>query len=1066
MIVSPDQSITTQLLIDDLDLWDYFDNKSIEQENAKKYYQMISDLIDNQLTASIDWLDSEEARDIFFQQAEIEKEIFDALEDSWEDIFDNHYEDVDDLLDAIYDAGKKQGYDRMRETIRYTDADIQAIRIAKDYNYDLIKNLTGDLQSTVKNKILQGIITGENPYNLAQTLEKAGVTRLDNSSFTARQRATMIAKTETSRMQNTGMVQSYLNEGFTQVKILTAEDSHVCSTCLYYAYHYETDKGITYTGNEQERVHDIVELIKGGRFPPFHPFCRCTYLTVWETKTDAPENPPVINLTPLSVKIRKAEEELPEPTKKQLMKNLRPAEREKYESYKRNIPRQEQWLRDNPNAPAEEIAKHEKRLAFLKKKYLELKKKALGADANVPVNKPKTPKKPVTEEPKPKTPTEKPTNKPDTPQEPINVTRGQLEDGLNENELKEYDDIAKRIDNINKWLANDPLSHGNTQADIDRQKEILQKNKERLEELKKKAITPKTEVETPKVDTPTENPKKPVDKPQTEEPTTNVNLNETIDDLRKIVPLSDEAFDEMLNWSKKKVKNKTRYGREYNKISKRFSSEQRGSEYACQFITGEFPDNVRITSMGKNSDGIPSSTDFKLTRAGANQDYLYVSKNEIWYIHSTENYGYSSIINGQKEIDDICRTASREARSEVMNMIKDGKLSRDDITSLRETQHKLESEKLLKAFSTKEWQDKGFIVHRAKRDDIKTVTRKSSKPNTRETVDVGHIDKSKLTYDKLKTPEEIAAFYDLEYVPEVNAKGKIISQKFIDHMTYVDPDTGEKINHKLEIVFDSTFVGPNRRKAKNLIDLTNSGECRYDQKELIRICKDAPEIYKFATGSINFTGKDRYTNRSFQWNELGNATWYRKYELKNGKYFLKGVNSIMIPYLPLTTPHGKRGTVKQTLYHEMSHCFDYSLMKGEPLDLMVKGMTEGLTRPEADKLNSYLRAEYGHGISLFDKSWKEARKEEFDYQEKNSYPRESASWYGSSGGDPEDWAETGSMAAMSFTDDLTDSVMEDYRHQDVVWNDWKKYHKPTLDYAIKKIKSTKPTQFTYLSNKG
>ena len=44
------------------------------------------------------------------------------------------------------------------------------------------------------------------------------------------------------------------------------------------------------------------------------------------------------------------------------------------------------------------------------------------------------------------------------------------------------------------------------------------------------------------------------------------------------------------------------------------------------------------------------------------------------------------------------------------------------------------------------------------------------------------------------------------------------------------------------------------------------------------------------------------------------------------------------------------------------------------------------------------------------------------------------------------------MAAISLTDDLIDAVMEDYHHNNVQWDDWSKYHKPTLEYAIEKIK--------------
>ncbi|WP_296852508.1 phage minor head protein [uncultured Methanobrevibacter sp.] len=297
---SQDRILTNQLLLDELELWNLFDSKSIDDDQTQKYYQLIDDLLDSQIGESIAWLQSDAAEEYFFEQVSLQKEIFDALEKSWDDILENSYSSVDELLDNIYEVGKEKGYSNIRESLRYTDADKEAIRIAKDYNFHLLRKLDNDLRGTVKNKILQGIITGENPYNLSRTLTKAGVTKLDGSPFTARQRATMIAKTETSRMQNTGMLQSYVNEGYTQVKILTAEDKDVCTTCLEYAFKFNKDEPRVYSPGllEREKVHDIVTLIKGGKFPPFHPLCRCTYLTVWKSKTEPPENPYVINLTP------------------------------------------------------------------------------------------------------------------------------------------------------------------------------------------------------------------------------------------------------------------------------------------------------------------------------------------------------------------------------------------------------------------------------------------------------------------------------------------------------------------------------------------------------------------------------------------------------------------------------------------------------------------------------------------------------------------------------------------------------------------------------------------------
>ena len=125
-------------------------------------------------------------------------------------------------------------------------------------------------------------------------------TRLTGSTFTPTQRAVMIARTEISRTQNTGILQSYVNEGYTEVKILTAEDSNVCYTCLSYAYEFNEGDGVIFENHGKEKIHNIIELIKGEMFPPFNPNCRCTYLSIWKSKGEPPEVPYIINLTTAS----------------------------------------------------------------------------------------------------------------------------------------------------------------------------------------------------------------------------------------------------------------------------------------------------------------------------------------------------------------------------------------------------------------------------------------------------------------------------------------------------------------------------------------------------------------------------------------------------------------------------------------------------------------------------------------------------------------------------------------------------------------------------------------------
>ena len=940
MITVNDQRLTNQLLIDELDLWRLFDSKSIDDDKTKQYYQLIDDLLDSQIGESIAWLQSDDAKEYFFNEIGLQKEIFDALEDSWDTIFDGHYEKVDDLLDSIYEEGKKQGYSQIKETLRYTDADIQAIRLAKDYNYDLIQKLTGDLQTTVKNKILQGIISGENPYNLSRTLTKAGVTPLDGSPFTARQRATMIAKTETSRMQNTGMLQSYINEGYTQVKILTAEDNHVCSTCLYYAYHYDTDKGLTYEGRGEERIHDIVTLIKGGKFPPFHPVCRCTYLTVWETKKDAPSNPSIINLTPIGAEIRRQEYELPEPTKEQLFKNLRPPEREKYENCKRNIPKQKEWLANNPDAPADEIAKHQKRLAFLEKKFLELKKKALGNDVH-----PKPEPKPKKEKPKPKKETPEP--KPE----------------------------------------------------------------------------PKPEPEPPKP-----------------EPLPEPKYDEKVSDLRKDLPLTESTLDEILKWSSKKVKNKNRYGYEFNpKTGELVGKEIRGKQGVIQFrdYYVDKPFNSIRTISTSEGQTFPSSTDIKYSRVLSGEDHIILSDKELWYIHASEKLDLHTVNHGQYEIDEIFKKATFEASSAVDKARREnglnGKVLNDK--ELKDLYNKSFGDVLLREFNTQEWLDRGFTIRRGFREDYKEPKKRKTtnkQPTSKQTKPT-----SDLTYDNLKTPEDVAAFYGLDYERGTDDKGRP-TQKFTDHLTYTDTKTGKTINHDLVINFDAYFT--KNTGAKKFIDSTNSGKCVYDLKEVIKMYKESPDIFKFATNGINFVNENKRRT-------LGYTQWHNKV--------------VRILPLPFKKSQKDRGNVRQTMYHEMGHCLDFSLTKKEYVDAIQNPQNHSRAEVWAAR-EALSRREYGICSS---KEWEEVVKKEEKWLSDNGYHVEHCSWYGDGWRNidvSENWAETSSMAAM---DDLTDKSQATMQRPDtsmVRWDEWIKLHKITYDWAVKKWRSLKPTDFTYI----
>ena len=296
-MVSEERIKTNLLLTDYLDYWDELSVKSINDEWTLRYYNYLMNQLNQQINEAVEWLDTEEAKEFFFGEAEQEKEIFAELESQWERILNSKYETIDDLLEEVYKYGKIKGYQKIAETLRYSKTDKLALTHVRNYNFNLIQKLDGELRQAIKNRIFQAVISGENPRSFANKLVDLGLERLPNSTFTPQQRALMIARTEVSRAQNTGILQSYVNECYTQVKILTAEDDNVCYLCLRNAYEFNEGEEVIFANRGEERVHNIKDLIEKKNWVPLHPNCRCTYLSIWESKGNCDGEKYVVDLT-------------------------------------------------------------------------------------------------------------------------------------------------------------------------------------------------------------------------------------------------------------------------------------------------------------------------------------------------------------------------------------------------------------------------------------------------------------------------------------------------------------------------------------------------------------------------------------------------------------------------------------------------------------------------------------------------------------------------------------------------------------------------------------------------
>ena len=296
-MISKERIKTNLLLMDDLNYWEELTIKNNFDDYEGEYQEGLIKLINRQIQNGIKWLESQEAKNFFYNELEYQQEVFQTLETQWERILSGMYETVDDIINECYEYGKIKGYKDIRSRIKYSDSDRLALAHARKYNYQLIQKIDGELRRSIKNTIFQGVIKGENPKKLAPKIEELGIKRLPNSTLSPYQRAVMIARTEVARAQNTGILQSYVNEGFTEVKILTAEDSNVCYLCLKNAYGFNEDDKVIFENRGKERVHNIQTLIKDKNYVPLHPNCRCTYLVVWKKNRTPPENPYTVDLT-------------------------------------------------------------------------------------------------------------------------------------------------------------------------------------------------------------------------------------------------------------------------------------------------------------------------------------------------------------------------------------------------------------------------------------------------------------------------------------------------------------------------------------------------------------------------------------------------------------------------------------------------------------------------------------------------------------------------------------------------------------------------------------------------
>ena len=270
-MVSPARIKTNNLLAKAFDLNDFLDPTRLAHDELQ-YYNDLTRAFDKIISHHIDWLDSPEAKKIFYEEIKNREEYFQAIDGDLDDIIQDTSLSADRIIEKVYRKGLNYGYKDINRLPVFNDSCKYGLKATQEYNFELIQSVSNDLKDSIRHHIFRGIAEGQSIHEVARAITDSGLKPIEGKTLSAYQRASLIARTEIARSMTTGRLQSYANYGVEKVKILTAGDDNVCPIC-------------------RKAEKKIYTLEKAANLIPFHPACRCSVIAHIEHYPDIPQKP-------------------------------------------------------------------------------------------------------------------------------------------------------------------------------------------------------------------------------------------------------------------------------------------------------------------------------------------------------------------------------------------------------------------------------------------------------------------------------------------------------------------------------------------------------------------------------------------------------------------------------------------------------------------------------------------------------------------------------------------------------------------------------------------------------
>ena len=248
-------------------------------KEEQEYYTHICQGLDRQLSTTIEWLQSPEAKEFYNERADYLDWLWSQydIENQLDSIINYNASSCDTFMDNFYHSGAMIGYQQLKRGLAYTPADEKTLNFIRSTDYGYIKKLNYDMKDSIRKTIFEDIAKGNSYQKTISKIRKLPLQPVAEGKLSPDVRARMIARTERARARNFGSLQSYANYGVSYYDIIT-RGKKACTTCL------ELEK------------YNPYPLSDSSAYVPIHPNCICSngpHIPAGETLSSTPVDFPV-----------------------------------------------------------------------------------------------------------------------------------------------------------------------------------------------------------------------------------------------------------------------------------------------------------------------------------------------------------------------------------------------------------------------------------------------------------------------------------------------------------------------------------------------------------------------------------------------------------------------------------------------------------------------------------------------------------------------------------------------------------------------------------------------------